>query len=378
MNALSPIVFRSVESITEPLPLSVGLSGGSGTGKTYTALSMARGIAREMTGKADANIGFVDTENRRALHYKQQFPEMLHFDMRAVNDAGDMIGFPPERWIEVIDAAEASGVDVLVMDSFSHAWEGVNGVLDLQAQELNRITGGDDSKKNKLGQLAWAAIKPRYRRLIDRIVRAKVPVIICTRAKPVMQEKSRDTGWKEQNARATKTRRKDVPWDPASDGDLLFEMTTMVILDPSAPGHPVHQIKVADQFKNLLDPREPMGVHTGQKMAAWAKGDGEGAKQKEVLDLARTEARKGSESFRKWWNLDETKKLRPTLKPILDALADIASQADADRASEDDDDPLAGRVTTAPDPASAPRALTAEEIDAQDAEMDRRDREGGE
>ena len=337
------IRFTPVAQLNDPLTLSIGLSGGSGTGKTYSALLMARGIAEVVTGKPGAAIGYVDTENRRALHYKQAFPEMMHFDMQAVDDKGDMIGFGPERWIEVIDAAEAAALPVLVIDSFSHAWEGVGGVLDLHAQTLDRLTGGDDSKKNQRSQLAWAEVKPRYRRLIDRIVRAKCNIIICTRAKPVMQEKSAKTGWREINARATKTRRPDVPWDPAADGDLIFEMTTMVILDPSAPGCPVHQIKVADQFKGLLDPAHPMGVDTGRKMAEWAMGQGDAQAQKEILDAARAEARKGREAFTAFFNSPIGKQNRPLIRTILEDCQRIAAEAEV-RADESDD-PFAGDPT---------------------------------
>ena len=106
------------------------------------------------------------------------------------------------------------------------AWEGVGGVLDLHAQVLDRLVQAAQQRANgryevdpaKFSQLAWAEVKPRYRRLIDRIVRAKTNIIICTRAKPVMQQ---GFGEKQKNARKTKTRRDDVPWDPASDGDLM-------------------------------------------------------------------------------------------------------------------------------------------------------------
>ncbi|RHZ96581.1 hypothetical protein D1114_07235 [Cereibacter sphaeroides] len=324
------IRFIPVTQITDPLTLSIGLSGGSGTGKTYTSLLMARGIAEVVTGKSGAQIGYVDTENRRALHYKAAFPEMVHFDMKAVDDAGKMIGFGPERWIEVIDAAEGAGLPVVILDSFSHAWEGVGGVLDLHAQTLDRLTRGDDSKKDARSQLAWAEVKPRYRRLIDRIVRAKTNIVICTRAKPVMQDLKT-----KQNARPTKTRRKDVPWDPAADGDLMFEMTTMVILDPSAPGCPVHQIKVADQFKALLDPRRPMGIDTGRAMAEWARGQGEAQKQKEVLDEARSIARTGTEPFRAWYR--DNPQHRALAQTIIVELQQIAADADAFAARADDD-----------------------------------------
>lgn len=335
------IRFIPVTEINDPLTLSIGLSGGSGTGKTYSALLLARGIAEEMTGKKGAPIGYVDTENRRALHYKSAFPEMMHFDMQAVDADGKMIGFGPERWIEVIDAIEAAGLPVAILDSFSHAWEGVGGVLDLHAQTLDRLTRGDDSKKDARSQLAWAEVKPRYRRLIDRIVRAKCQLIICTRAKPVMQDFKT-----KQNARPTKTRMKNVPWDPASDGDLMFEMTAMVILDPSAPGCPVHQVKVADQFKALLDPKKPISSETGREMARWAKGQGEAQRQKETLDAARNAARGGTEAFKAWWR--DNPESRSLAGTIIEDLKSIC--ADADRMDGAyGDDPFGGEPNADPD-----------------------------
>ena len=136
---MSVIRFTPVSEITEPLNLAIGLSGGSGTGKTYSALLMARGIAEVVTGRKGAPIGFIDTENRRALHYKSAFPEMVHCDMRADDENGDIVGFGPERWIEYIDAAEAAELPVIVIDSFSHSHEGVGGMLDLHATTLDRI-----------------------------------------------------------------------------------------------------------------------------------------------------------------------------------------------------------------------------------------------
>lgn len=347
---MSMIRFIPVGQLTDPLTVTLGLSGASGTGKTYSALRIARGMAEGATGKAGSPIGFVDTENRRALHYKAAFPEMVHFDMSAVDEKGEMIGFGPERWIEVIDAAEAARLPVLVIDSFSHAWEGVGGVLDLHAQTLDRLTGGDDSKKDARSQLAWASVKPRYRRLIDRIVRAKCNIVICTRAKPVMQSRG-------ANARPTKTRRADVPWDPAADGDLMFEMTAMMILDPKAPGCPVHQIKCADQFKMLFDDRRPMTEATGFAMAEWARGGGNSAAEKAIMEAAREAARGGSANFTAFWNTDDAKKNRAILRTVLADCQVIAKDAD-EAALADDADPFA---RSEPNPATA----TDPEIEAQ-------------
>lgn len=350
---MSMIRFIPVGQITDPLTVTLGLSGASGTGKTYSALRVARGMAEATTGKKGAPIGFVDTENRRALHYKAAFPEMVHFDMRAVNDAGEMIGFGPERWIEVIDAAEAAKLPVLVVDSFSHAWEGVGGVLDLHAQTLDRLTNGNDALKDKRSQLAWAEVKPRYRRLIDRIVRANCNIVICTRAKPVMQAGFGDSA---KNARATKTRRADVPWDPAADGDLMFEMTAMMILDPRAPGRPVHQIKCADQFKMLFDPRRPMTEETGRAMAEWARGGGNSAAEKAVMERAREVARGGAKAFTAWWQSDEGKNSREVVRSVLGECQEIAQKADEAAAAGDDDPFGLPPLADAPTPEALARA----------------------
>lgn len=340
---MSMIRFTPVTELNDPLTLALGLSGGSGTGKTYTALMLARGIAWEITGKPGSPIGYVDTENRRALHYKQAFPEMHHFDFQAVNEAGELVGFNPERWIEVIDAAEEANLAAVVVDSFSHSWEGTGGILDMQAMELDRLVQAAEARANgkyavdpgKFSEQAWIDPKRRYRRLVDRIVRAKCNIIICNRAKPVRQA---GYGANAKNARATKLRRDDVPWDISGDANLIFEMTVSIVLDPSAPGCPVHQIKVADQFKGMLNPHQPMDVETGRAMAKWAKSQGSGQADKETLDAARAEARKGKAAFITWWKANpQHRALVQTITGECEKLAETADKI----ATQSDDDPFA-------------------------------------
>lgn len=350
--------FLPVHEITEPLPLSVGISGGSGTGKTYSALRMARGIAREITGDKNAPIGFVDTENRRGLHYREAFPEMMHSDFTAINDRGEVEGFTIGRWLELIDAAEHAQLLSVVIDSFSHSWAGVGGVLEMQAMVLDRLVAEAERRANgrytverdKFSQLAWAEVKPQYRRLVDRIIRAKTNFVICTRAKPVMQK---GFGDKATNAFKTKTRRADIPWNPETDSDLMFEFTAMVILDPVAPGCPVHQIKVADQFKGVFDPKKPITEETGRRMAEWAKGNGDAQKQKQAMDHAREIARGGVEQFTAWWQSDEGKAAREVIRPIVPELRELAQRADEVRATGDDE-PFGAAVGDPTDGKDAP------------------------
>lgn len=360
--------FTPVTAITDPLNLAIGIAGASGTGKTYTSLLIARGIAEVMTGGKGARIGYIDTENKRALHYKGAFPEMVHMDFSAVDEAGEMLGFGPERWIEAIDVADAEGLPVVILDSASHSWEGVGGILDMQAQELERLVAEAEAKANgryavdhaKFSEQAWIRPKARYRRLIDRIVRAKCNVIICNRAKPVRQA---GFGDKAKNARPTKLRRDDVPWDIAGDSSMVFEMTVSVILDPSAPGCPVHQIKVADQFKGLFDPRRPMGVDTGRAMAEWARGQGAAEREKAAMDAARAVARGGTEAMRKWCKANPD--TWAIARPITQELQRIAAAADA--AAVEDDDPFGLPPITDAQRAEAEAAAMAE-IAARDAQ----------
>jgi predicted ABC-type transport system involved in lysophospholipase L1 biosynthesis ATPase subunit len=62
-------------AVRQKVPLLLGLAGPSGSGKTYSALRLAAGIA-EVTG---GDVVVIDTENRRAQHYADQF-NFQHID----------------------------------------------------------------------------------------------------------------------------------------------------------------------------------------------------------------------------------------------------------------------------------------------------------
>lgn len=325
--------FVNVEELRDPLTISLGLSGGSGTGKTYSALRIARGMAKT---KGGGRIGFVDTENRRALHYRDEFPEMAHLDLQAVDGSGAVAGYGPERWIEVIDAAEAASMPAVVVDSFSHGWEGVGGILDLHAEALNQLTGGDEGKADRFNMLAWAKVKPRWKRVVDRIVRSKTDLILCTRASAVPQKWDRQKG-REVNAFKTKARRDDVPWNPKIDADLMFEMTAMIVLDPSRPGCPAYPIKVPDHLKAMFDPHRPMDEDVGRKLVEWSTGQASAAERKAVLDGARAAARGGKDALQAHYRA-----LTPEQKAIvssdIEAIKALAIEADERAAASDGND----------------------------------------
>lgn len=327
MNAITS--FKPVQKTEDfSLYVSVSIAGGSGTGKTYSACLLARGLTG---GKPFA---FIDTENKRALHYKADFPEMEHYNFGPDVD-GDMVGFPPERWIALLDQIQAEGYKAVVIDSFSHAWEGIKGVLELQADAVERMSNGDSAKAARVGQLAWAQVKPRYRRLIERIVQAKMDVIICIRAKPVMQERG-------ANARPTKIRRDDIPWDIASDKDLVFEMTASMLLEPERPGQPVI-LKCPDHFRSLFTGADRITVEAGEKMREWAAEGGQSREAKDLLDSAEKAARSGTAAFKAWFK-DLGTGQRATVRTNMDRYKSLCDEADA----ADSDDPFGDDTPTIP------------------------------
>src|SRR6187551_3523827 len=106
----------------EDVGLLVGLSGASGSGKTYTAMRLASGIA------GDKPFAVIDTEAGRAKHYA----DMFRFDH------GDLAPpFTPQRYAEAIAAADGAGYAAIVVDSMSHEWAGDGGVLEQHELELD-------------------------------------------------------------------------------------------------------------------------------------------------------------------------------------------------------------------------------------------------
>ena len=97
--------------------LRLNISGPAGSGKTYSALLMAKGLVKDW-GK----IAVIDTENGSASLYSH-LGDFQTIDMQAP--------FTPESYIKAIDICVAAGMECIILDSSSHEWSGQVGVLKL-------------------------------------------------------------------------------------------------------------------------------------------------------------------------------------------------------------------------------------------------------
>lgn len=140
---------RAQKSIAK---LRIGLAGPSGSGKTYSALLLASGITKW------ENICVIDTERQSAD---------LYSDLGPYNVITLETPFSPQKYIEAIQAAEAAGMEVIIVDSITHEWSEAKNMVD------------------KLGGRFqdWAKVTPIHDRFIDALVSSKAHVITTVRSK---------------------------------------------------------------------------------------------------------------------------------------------------------------------------------------------------
>jgi len=137
--------------------LKIGISGPSGSGKTYSALLLGKGLA-----SAWNKIAIIDTENGSADLYDH---------LGGYNVLTLKAPFTPESYIEAIHECERAGMEVIIVDSMSHEWEGKGGILETHsALPGNSFTN-------------WGKITPRHNKFIDSILQSPVHIICTMRSK---------------------------------------------------------------------------------------------------------------------------------------------------------------------------------------------------
>src|SRR6476469_9556598 len=96
------------KAVRHATPQIIGLAGVSGSGKTYTALLLAAGLAG-----TDGKVGFLDTENRRGCTYSDS-PGIMAALPQGYGTIELSAPFHPKRYCEAIDVFENAGYAALV------------------------------------------------------------------------------------------------------------------------------------------------------------------------------------------------------------------------------------------------------------------------
>jgi hypothetical protein len=251
-------------AVREKIGLLFGVAGASGSGKTRSALHLAKGIANG-TGK----IAVIDTESGRALHYAPQPGQKADsskgtFDFQHLDFPPP---FTPDRYIEAIRACEADGATVIVIDSMSHEWAGEGGCSDMQMLEAERMAKAAAAKSGKQWEWmvdsmtapAWKRPKLAHQRMMARLIQCRTHLIFCLRA----QEKIKIVD------------RKVVPvgFQPICEKNFMFELSGSLMMHPEHPGCPDYGLphKLNDDLQDILPHARMVGDETGKRLRGWAE-----------------------------------------------------------------------------------------------------------
>ncbi|TXJ22833.1 MAG: AAA family ATPase [Chitinophagaceae bacterium] len=137
--------------------IKLGIQGCSGSGKTMGALLLAYGLCGNWN-----KIAVIDTENYSAS---------LYAHLGAFSVVNIAAPFSPEKYRDAIKLCEDAGMEVIIIDSISHEWEGAGGILDIHGNMAgNSFTN-------------WSKLTPRHNGFVQAILQSPVHVIGTIRSK---------------------------------------------------------------------------------------------------------------------------------------------------------------------------------------------------
>ena len=254
--------FTVSDEATGQVPLLIGLMGGPGAGKTFSALTLAAGMALPGLGRPVV----IDTEGGRSLRYKRDAGfDFLRIDFKPP--------FRPERFAGAIKAALATNPCAIIVDSMSDEHEGTGGVLEWHEEELTRMAGQDYAKRERCTQAAWIKVKAQRRAMLNELQLVKTPMIFCFRAREKTKPMKDDRG---------KTAPTNIGWQPIAPAEIVHAMDITCLLPLRSDGVPQWRsekatedfvIKLPLQFRSLFADGEALSREHGRALAAWARGD---------------------------------------------------------------------------------------------------------
>lgn len=303
------MTFSFRPAVRENVGLLIGLAGGTGSGKTFSAMRLAQGIA------GDKPFAVIDTEAGRAKHYADRF-KFDHGDLKPP--------FRPQSYADAIATADEAGYPVIVVDSASHEHAGEGGLLDWHEEEYQRM-GGRESVK----MAAWIKPKTAHKHMVNRLLQVRAHLILCFRAEEKVEMRKGDDGKMAIVPKVTRTGKDG--WVPICEKNLPFEMTCSFLLLSDRPGFP-NPIKLEEQHQGLFPLDKTIGEEAGNAIAKWAAG-GDAPRPVDPLDALRIEGREAAEGgtavLQTWW-----KRLTPKQQTALQAYKDetlkpIAAQEQA-------------------------------------------------
>lgn len=153
--------FRKAKA--EQAALKLGIYGPPGSGKTFTSLLIAEGIAK-LTGK---RVALVDTEHGSDFYCQKVPTRQVH------PEAFDFDALYTRSIMETIAAIKGLSTDeygIVIIDSITHLW-----------QAAIEAYGGKQTSIGTIPMHAWGKIKKPYKELMSFLLSTPMHAIICGR-----------------------------------------------------------------------------------------------------------------------------------------------------------------------------------------------------
>lgn len=271
----------------------LGLAGTSGSGKTFTALMLAYGMA----GRDASKVAFLDTENRRSALYAKALPAPFKVGYLGAP-------FSPARYALALRELANSGAEVIVVDSMSHEWEG-DGGCDSIAHAPKK-----DGTPRRMAD--WITAKSEHKKFMQTLLSMPCHVIACFRAK-------------EKFNFANPEKPVSIGIQPICESNVQFEMTASFMMDNGGKTHvPIKQLP---DFFSFLNHTGYFTIEDGEAIREWAGGVDPTEKLRNMLRLGAALGIKGlSEAWQKL-----TPQQKTTLETFKNTLKDQAKSADSER-----------------------------------------------
>ena len=221
--------FRKAEK--RKAKLRLGITGAAGSGKTYGALLIAKGLGGKTV--------LLDTENGS----EDLYAGMFDYDVGAIQAP-----YTIDKYIEGIQQAESLGYDIIIIDSLSHAWAGEGGLLE----QIDTIAAGSRSGNT---YTAWRQVTPQHNKLIEKMLNSTCHIIATMRSKTEYVIVENDKGRKEP---------RKVGLAPVQREGMDYEFGVVFDLGQN------HMATVSKDRTSLFDGQVfTLSEQTGEKLRKW-------------------------------------------------------------------------------------------------------------
>ncbi|MFN5849466.1 MAG: AAA family ATPase [Chitinophagales bacterium] len=148
--------------------IKMAIQSPSGGGKSFSSLLIAKGL----TNGDFSKVAVIDSENGSSNLYAH----LGEYNVLPISPP-----YTPEKYIEAITVCENAGMEVIILDSISHAWD---ELLDFHS----KLAGNSFTN--------WNKVTPRQKAFVDKILHCNAHIIATMRTKQDYVRQQNDNKFK--------------------------------------------------------------------------------------------------------------------------------------------------------------------------------------